>query len=140
MGVIHGGTVIEGAAERIRRVGVALSASTGAGGVLAWQNPEDVAILVTRIVLDITTEATGAATADVGAAATAATSSDTLLDAVDIGTAAGVFDNIDDQGTNGQSVVRLDENGGTTDHITASASADPAGLVGNAYIFYILAE
>lgn len=140
MGVIHGGTVIEGAAQRIRRVSVALSDDTGAGGMLGWQNPEDVAIIVTRLVLDITTEATGAAIANFGPAANATTSSDTLLDGVDIGAAAGVFDNIENQGTNGKSTARLDEAGGTTDYLTGSAESDPADLVGTAHIFYILTD
>lgn len=138
MGVIHGGNVIEGAAERLRTATVALAAATGAGGILAWQNPEDRPIIVTRIVLDVTTKSTGAATADFGPAANATTSSDTLLDGVDVGTAAGVFDNIENQGTNGKSTARLDENGGTTDYITGSGVADPAGLVGNAYIWYVV--
>jgi hypothetical protein len=138
MGVISGGNVIAGAAERIRTAVVALTEDTGAGGMLAWQNPEDRPIIVIRLVLDITTEATGAAIANFGPAANATTSNDTLIDGVDIGTAAGVFDNIEDQGTNGTSRAKLDENGGTTDYLTGSAESDPADLVGTAYIWYIV--
>lgn len=140
MPIIHGGTIIEGSSPRTRRASVALGVATGAGGLLAWQNPEDVAIIVTGIILDITTPATGVATADFGAAASAATSSDTLLDGVDIGTAAGVFDNFENQGTNGKASVRVAENGGAADFVTGSASADPAGLVGRAHISYILSN
>lgn len=140
MGVIAGGQVIEGAAERIRTAVVALADATGGGGILAWQNPEEYPIIVTRLVLDITTEATGAATGNFGAAANGTTSSDTLLDGVDIGAAAGVFDNIDDQGTNGLSKVRLAANGGAVDYLTGSGAADPAGLAGYAYIFYIVVD
>lgn len=130
--------LIDGADRVTKVVKVALAAATGNAGLLSWQNPESSRILVTRVVLDITTEATGAATADFGADGDGTGTSDTLLDGVNIGAAAGVFDNIDDQGTNGQSVIALDENGGTTDYITGTASADPAGLVGFAYIHYVV--
>ena len=138
MGVIHGGNVIAGAAERIRFARVALTEDTGNAGMLAWQNPEDAAIIVLRLILDITTEATGAAIANFGPDGDGTGTSDTLLDGVNIGAAAGVFDNIEDQGTNGKSTARLDENGGTTDWITGTGESDPADLVGNAYIYYLV--
>ena len=116
---------------------VALAASDSAGGVFAWQNPESNAIVVSRVVVDLTTVATAACTVDVGTAANATTSSDDLLDGLDVNAATGVFDNIADKGTNGKEKQRLDAKGGTTDHITASkATGATAGLVGNAYIFY----
>jgi hypothetical protein len=137
-GIIHGGNVIEHAAERIRFARVALSEDTGNAGMLSWQNPEDSAIIIIRFILDITTEATGAAVANFGSDGDGTGTSDDLLDGVDVGTAAGVFDNIDDQGTNGQSVIRLDAAGGTTDYITGTGESDPADLVGNAYIYYLV--
>lgn len=118
---------------------VALATATGNAGMLSWQNPEAVPIIVTRLVLVITTEATGAATADFGADADGTGTSNTLIDGVDIGAAAGVFDNTVNGGTSGQGAVRLDEAGGTTDWITGTAGADPAGLVGTAYIEYVAA-
>lgn len=113
-----------------------LTAATGttAGGVLRLANPEGADVLVTRVVLNVTTKSTGAATLDVGIAANGTTSSDTLFDAVDVGTAAGVFDNVDDQGTNGQSVLKW----GSSQYLTATASASVAGLVGEAIIEYVL--
>ena len=116
---------------------VALASADTAGGILAWQNPESVAIVVVRIVIDRTTKSTGACTADFGSAAGATTSADNLMDGVDVGAAAGIEDNIDNKGTNGKARQRLDAKGGTTDYITGSkASGAAAGLVGNAYIFY----
>lgn len=141
MGVIHGGTVIEGAAQRIRRASGALGEADTGGGVVSWQNPEDVAIIVTRLVLDITTKATAACTLDAGPGATATTVSDTLIDGLDANAAAGVFDSIEDQGTNGKSTARLDENGGTTDYLTVSKKTGAAaGIVGSYHIFYILTD
>ena len=116
---------------------VALANADTAGGVLAWQNPESSAIILVRVVIDRTTKSTGACTLDVGTAANGTTSSDNLIDGLDVGTATGVGDNIEDKGTNGKSRQRMDAKGGATDYITASkATGAAAGLAGNAYIFY----
>lgn len=114
---------------------VALTAVEGttAGGALSLANPEGVDLIITRLILDITTEATGAAAVDAGVAADGETSADNLLDGLDVGSAAGIFDNVDDQGTNGQSVLKW----GASQFVTITASATLAGLVGNAYIEYI---
>ncbi len=116
---------------------VALATADTAGGVFGWQNPESNAIIVVRAVIDLTTKSTSACTVDIGSAANATTSSDDLLDGLDVNAATGVFDNIADKGTNGKEKQRVDAKGGTTDHVTASkATGAAAGLVGNAYIFY----
>lgn len=112
-------------------VKVALAALDTAGGVLAWANPEATAILVTRVILDVTTKSTGACTIDVGVAANGTTSNDTIMDALDIGTAAGTFDNVENQGTNGKAALKV----AAGSYVTASmASGAAAGTVGFAYI------
>lgn len=122
----------------VKIVKVALAASDAGGGVFAWQNPEAGSILVTRVVVDVTTKTTGACTIDVGTTATSAsTPSDTLLDGLDVGTAAGVFDNLlaADAGTHGKTAQKL----AAGKWVTASkASGAAAGLVGSAYIHYVL--
>ncbi len=139
MGIIHRGNVIEQAAERIRFARVALAALDTAGGVLAWQNPEANAIIVLRVALDITTKTTGACTLDFGPAADGTTLNATLIDGLDGNAATGVFDNIENQGSTGKSTAKLAANGGATDFITGSkASGAAAGLVGNAYIYYLV--
>lgn len=116
-------------------VRVALAAADTAGGVLAWANPMGASIIVTRVVLDVTTKATGACTIDVGVAANGTTSSDTAMDGLDIGTAAGTFDNIENQGTNGKSALKMT----STQYLTASkASGAAAGTAGYAYITFHL--
>jgi hypothetical protein len=148
MAVISGGTVIEGAQvrgpaadstseRRVKVARVALAALDTGGGVLAWANPESGAVIIERVVIDATTKATAAATIDVGTTATnATTSSDNLLDGLDVGTAAGTFDNLSDAGTNGKARQKL----ASGKWVTASrASGACAGLVGYAYIFYVLA-
>lgn len=124
--------------ERVTKIAkVALSADSSGGGVFSWANPESTNIIITRVIIDVTTKTSAACTIDVGTTATSATtSSDNLLDGVDVGTAVGVFDNIDNKGSNGKSKQKL----APGKWITASkASGAAAGLKGYAYIYYIVA-
>jgi hypothetical protein len=148
MSVISGGVVIEGGQPRLPATDasntssrgttvarVALAALDTGGGVLAWANPETTAIIITRVVVDVTTKTTGACTVDVGTTATSATtSSDTLLDGLDVGTATGTFDNITEKGTNGKSRQRLAAGKWVTGSMASGAAA---GLVGWAFISYM---
>ncbi len=118
-------------AERVRKV--ALSDGDGPVGILFWQNPFGIAILV-RLVLDVTTPATAALTADFGQTGTVPMPiSDNLIDGVNLGASAGVFSSIDDDGTNGRTYRRVDVN----EHVIGATDLGAAaGLVGNAFIFY----
>lgn len=122
----------------VKVVKVALAASDAGGGVFAWANPEAGSIFVTRVVIDVTTQSTGACTVDVGTTATsAATVSDNLIDGVSVAT-AGVIDNAlaATLGTNGKPSQKL----ASGKWVTASkATGATAGLVGSAYIYYVLA-
>ncbi len=113
---------------------IALGALDTGGGVVGVANPEGVDVIVTRLIIDVTTKTTGACTLDGGIAAAATTVSDTLIDGLDVGAATGVFGNIDDQGTNGQSVVKW----GAAEFLTVSMKTGAAaGLAGYAYVEYI---
>lgn len=109
--------------------------TTTGGDALGLANPEGVDLIITRFILRITTPANGSANVDAGVAADATTSSDTLIDEVDVGSAAALFGNIDDQGTNGQSV----EEWGSDEYVTVTPDATLAGLVGTYYIEYVRA-
>lgn len=101
---------------------------------LGWQNPEATAIIITRVVLDVTTKSTGASTIDVGTTATSATtSSDNLIDGVDSGTAVICADNIVNGGTNGKAIQKLAAGKWVT---LDEASGDVTGLVGVLYVHY----
>lgn len=116
-----------------------LTAGNANAYAFAWQNPESSKIIVQRAVVDVTT-AGGTATSvlDVGSAADGTTHSDNLIDGADLN-AVATYDNIDDQGTNGKSKAKLDENGGTTDYITGQILvANAASLVGKYYIEYMI--
>lgn len=125
--------------ERMVKVAkVALASGDQNEYAFAWQNPESSAIIVRRVLVDVTTAAGAAATMDVGTANDATTNGDNLLDGVDINS-VHVVDNIDDQSTEGESKQKMDEKGGTTDHITGQILSDNAGaLAGNVYIEYVV--
>lgn len=116
---------------------VALTAATvtTAGAVLSLANPEGADLIVTRLVLDITTQSTGAATVDAGIAANGTTSSDNLIDGASVASAAKVLDNVTDGGTNGKARQKWT----SSQYLTITASATLAGMVGSAYIEYIRA-
>lgn len=110
---------------------VALAAVDTAGGVAAFT--PGVACIIHRIYLNVTTKSTSASTLSAGVATNATTSSANLIDTVDSGTAAGLFDNLDDHGTLGKSKQLCS----ATQSVTVSkASGATAGLVGFAYIEY----
>lgn len=119
---------------RIKRVN--LGVATGAGGLAAIKNPFGERAIILEAILDVTTPATGAATADIGVAANATTSSDTMFDGKDIGTAAILASYIvDGVATAGNEVYP--QAIGATAYVTATASADPAGLVGTLQVIFV---
>ena len=111
-----------------------LTAVTGttAGGALSLANPEGADIYITRLVLNITTPSTGAATVDAGIAANGTTSDDDLIDGLSVAT-AGVYDNIKNGGTNGKAGQKW----GASQYLTITASATLAGMVGEAIIEWV---
>lgn len=118
-------------------VEVPLAAVDTAGGVFAWQNPTGVDIIVNRVTIRTTTESTGACTLDVGTTATSATTlSDNLIDGLSVASAAGVFDNLGNAGTNGKTRHTLAAGKWVTASVASGASA---GLVGSAFIEYFVA-
>ena len=120
-------------AIKVAKVAIAGVSATTGGALFAWANPENATIIIDRLQIDITTKSTGAAAVDFGVAADATTSSDNLIDGVDLNAAIGVFDNITDKGTNGKSRQLL----AAGKWVTGSrASGAVAGLAGYAYIFY----
>ena len=107
--------------------------TTTGGDVLSLANPEGVDLLVTAVILDITTDATGAANLECGIAADGTTSASDIFDTVAL--AAGTFDSrdADNQGTTGKGLQKWESD----EYLTITPSATCAGLVGNAYIQYI---
>lgn len=137
-GKVQAGSLQVGSEEPTTKI-IKVAKKTLAGAsihaaVQAWQNPEAVAIIITRVVLDRTTKSTGASTMDIGTTATSATTaSDNLLDGVNSGAAEAIEDNIADAGTNGKARQKLAAGKWVT---FKEASGDVTGLAANAYIHY----
>ena len=110
-----------------------LTASDAAGGVFSVENDMGTSLVILRVVLQVTTGASGACTIDVGTAADGTTSADTLIDGVDVADAT-VADNIADKGSNGTSRLKW----GPGAFVNASMKTGAtAGIVGQ-YAIYAL--
>lgn len=111
---------------------IAIAATKESGQVVAIANTEDTAVIVKRAVLHVKTASTGACTLDIGIAADATTSSDNLMDGLSTaGVPVGIYDNIENQGSNGRSSVYWPSGS----YLTASvASGDANGLVADLYV------
>lgn len=111
-----------------------LTASDSAAGIFSEENTFGTDLLVLRIVLFVTTAATGSCTVDIGEGSSSSTSYDNIIDGLDVGSGAGAFDNLGDPGTNGHS-VRVWRSG---EYVNASmASGATAGLVGT-YAIHVI--
>ncbi len=114
----------------------ALSGAAIHAAVVNWQNPEAVSIIIKRIIIDVTTPATSAASLDAGTTSVGATTaSDNLIDGIDVHTAAGLFSTLDGDATNAKQQQKL----AAAKWVTfKEISGDITGLVANAYIEYVL--
>lgn len=113
------------------KVTLVSSGSTGVDN--SWKNPYGGDVLILDAFLDITTEATGAATADVGIGSTATTTGNTLMEAVDVGAAAIFASAGSNPGTAGGTGRKLAEG----EYVTVDWKADPADLVGTLFVLYV---
>jgi hypothetical protein len=121
----------------MRQAIVALVGATIHAGVVAWQNPEGAAIIILRVLVDVTTIATAAGALSAGTTATnATTASANLIDTLDVHSATGLFDNVTDGGTLGKARQKLASGKWVT---ISEASGNLTGLVGNLYIQYVVA-
>lgn len=103
-----------------------------------WQNPETTAILVQRVIIDVTTQATAAAVMDVGVVANATSTAATIFDDLTLNSAV-VYDHLLVSGTGVGGVHKVDANGGTNDWITGKTlTQSGADLVGKYYIEYVV--
>lgn len=123
-----------GRVMKIAKISMPGTATTTGGALLAWKNPENVAIIIDRLEIDITTKSTGAAAGSFGTAADGVTSSGNLIDAYALGGTEKVVNNLTDGGTAGKTVQKLALNG----YVTGTCAATSAGLVSTVYIHYYL--
>lgn len=104
-----------------------LTASDSGGGVFSEQNTYGSDLVVLRVVVMVTSAASDSSVrVDIGTADGATTSSDNLLDDLNVSD-VGLYDNLDDKGSNGNTVLKW----GASQYITASRAAGAtSGLVG----------
>ena len=114
------------------KVALTAATTTAVGGVLSVVNPTGVDLMITRLLLNVTTQSSGAASVDIGVDDGGDVNSDTLIDGLSVAT-AGLYDNIENQGTNGKSAVRWPAG----QYLVATASATTAGMVGYAYVEWV---
>src|SRR5260370_2041892 len=84
-----------------KTVKIPLTPNDAAAGIFTWTNTEPVAVIVTKAVVDVTTNSSAACSISIGQAATAA-SSDNLIHTLS-GAALGTFHTLNDNGTTGKS-------------------------------------
>ena len=112
-----------------------LDATSGAGTPASISNPLGTRLIVTRVVVDITSPISATPVEmNVGIGGSPYVAYDTLIDGLTVGTptSADVYDNVDDQGTNGKST----EEWGASEYLTVTVTGTPTGMVGNIYVYY----
>ena len=114
------------------KVALAGAVATDGGKIGAIANPEGRALLVLGVAIVKSTPSTGAANVDVGIAADADTSSDTLIDGAALN-GAGTLCTGANAGTNG----KVGQVWGATQYLTLTGSADSSGFVGDMTVFYV---
>jgi hypothetical protein len=103
------------------------------GGLGVWQNNTGGAVIIDRVVLDVTTASSAACSLEAGTtAASATTASANLITGQDVHSAIVTTDNIGAGGA-GKYIQRLAAGGWVT---FSTASGASAGLAGNAYVSF----
>jgi hypothetical protein len=116
---------------------VALAAVDSGGGIFSWVNPYSAAILVNKVIVDVTTAASGACSIDIGeTAVNGTTQADNLIDGLDIHTSTGQYSTVDQAGANGKERIKVPSGAWMTG---SKDSGTSSGLVGYVYIFHAFA-
>lgn len=111
----------------------AITSTTGAGGMFAWQNPESSTVFVTGVYLDVTVPSTSG-TVDVGVTSTSTTTADNLIDGGD-SSATSMLDSMSDPGTNGAAGRAVTSNQYVSGTFVGTAG-QIGSLAGTIYIAY----
>ncbi len=112
-------------------------AAATAGGIAAIFNPEGVDLLITRTVLHISTNSTGAADLSSGVAASATTASTDIINALAMAAAAGKYYNGATIQTVTKTEISVPAIWESDEYVVVSGSATTVGLVGTMYIEYL---
>lgn len=107
-----------------KTINISQVAAVATGVFNSTANPFGRDVLITKAMVRVVTPSDGASTVDIGVAADATTANDGLIDGLSLA-AAGLFNNVEDPGTNGELTMVW----GSTQYLNvAEASGDVAGL------------
>lgn len=123
-----------GHAARFHFGSIAGVAATTGGAIASWVPQEGAPVVVLRLVIYTTVISAGVASIVAGVATNVTTSSNNLIDTLDVHTAAVCADNFSNPGTNGKAIQLLTGVMG----VTLTGSASTVGLVGNYYVEYLV--
>jgi len=125
---------------KILKLALTAAKDSTVGGVLQLANPLGRTLLVESLILDITTAPTDtSAGIDAGIAANASTNGDNLIDGLVLAS-AGVYNNINNGGTNGKAYQKWNSTQYLNISSVVSTHYDLTGLVGIATIKYRIFE
>jgi hypothetical protein len=112
-------------------------AATTDGAIGAVLNPEGVDVLITRCILYVGTQSTGAANLSCGVAATATTAASDIINALAVGGATGKYYNGQAVQVTAKTEVSAPAVWSAGKYINFTGSASTAGLVGTLYVEYV---
>jgi len=112
-------------------------AATTDGAIGAVLNPEGVDVLITRSILYVATNSTGAANLSAGVAATATTAATDIINALAVGAAAGKYYNGQAVQVSAKTEVTAPAVWSAGKYINFTGSASTVGLVATHYVEYL---
>jgi len=115
---------------------VGVAATTG-GAIASVANPEGVTVLITRAILYISANSTGAANLTAGIGATATTAGDDIVAALAMAAAAGVAYNGFATQVTAITAVTAPAQWTATTFVTVQGSATTVGLAGTLFLEYV---
>lgn len=111
--------------------------ATTDGAIGAVKNPESVGVLITRSVLYVATQSTGAANLSCGVAATATTATSDIINALAVGGATGKYYNGQAVQVTAKTEVSAPAVWASGSYINFTGSASTVGLVATLFVEYL---
>ena len=130
-------TVVNAEGKGWMSIPVTGGTATSAGGLAAILNPEGVDVLITRGVLYISSNSTGAANLVSGVAASATTAASDIIGTLAMAAAEGNYYNAFALGTAAVTEIGTPAIWESDEYVVITGSATTAGLAGTLYLEYI---
>ena len=111
--------------------------ATSAGGLAAVLNPEGVDVLITRGLLYVSSNSTGAANLVAGIGTSATTASSDIIGTLAMAAAEGYYYNAFATGTASVTEISTPAVWASTSYVIITGSASTAGLAGTLYLEYL---